>query len=123
MWQSLAKQFVVGGTLTSAVSYFALREGANIPVSTAGFMYGAPILIPYLSILAYRTRGADATATFNKHVLLGLMCSILLLLSWIFVKDLGYNAVVGFNVVYMVAVYGWYFWGAQPPTTPHSLRS
>ena len=115
MWQSLAKQFVVGGTVTSAISYFALRDGANIPVSTAGFLYGAPILIPYLSFLTYNSRGTDATITFNKHVLLGLMCSILLLLSWIFVKDLGYSAVVGFNLVYLVAVYVWYFWGRGVP--------
>ncbi len=109
MWKSLAKQFIVGGTLTTAVSYFALREGANISVSTAGFLYGAPILIPYLSILTYNSRGGAATATFNKHVLLGLLCSILLLLSWIFIKDLGFELVVGFNIVYMVLLYVWYF--------------
>ena len=109
MWKSLAKQFLVGGTLTSAISYFALREGAVLPVTTAGFLYGAPILIPYLSILTYNSRGGAATATFNKHVLLGLLCSILLLLSWIFIKDLGYNVVVGFNMVYMVLLYVWYF--------------
>lgn len=123
MWRSITKQFLIGGTLTSAISYFALSEGAHIPVSTAGFLYGAPILIPYLSLLTYNSRGGDATVTFNKHVLLGLMCSVILLLSWIFIKDLGFNVVVGFNLVYMVVVYAWYFWGARPPRTPHSLRS
>jgi len=122
MWRTLSKQFVVGGTVTAAMSYFALREGSSIPVSTAGFLYGAPILIPYLSLLTYNSRGGEATATFNKHVLLGLLCSIILLLSWIFIKDLGFNVVVGFNLVYMVAVYCWYF-GGGAPRPPHSLRS
>lgn len=116
MWQSLAKQFLIGGTLTSAISYFALRDGASLSVGTTGFLYGAPILIPYLSILTYNSRGKDAVATFNKHVLLGLASSILLLLSWVFIKSLGYSVVVGFNVVYIVAVYTWYFWEIAKPS-------
>lgn len=109
MWRDLVTQFMVGGTATAAISYFALGENAKIPVTTAGFLYGAPILIPYLSILTYNSRGGEATATFNKHVLLGALSSFVVLFSWIFISRLGFNLVVGFNFVYMVALYGWYF--------------
>ena len=115
MWRDLTKQFMVGGTATAVISYFALSDNAQIPITTAGFLYGAPILIPYLSILTYNSHGCDATATFNKHVLFGILSSFVVLFSWIFVRQLGYNFVVGFNFVYMVALYGWYFWRAVAP--------
>lgn len=122
MWLDLAKQFIVGGTATAAISYLALGKNAKIPVTTAGFLYGAPILIPYLSILTYNSHGGEATATFNKHVLLGAVSSFAVLLSWIFIKRLGFNFVVGFNFVYMVALYGWYFRGGESPSHSPTLR-
>ena len=107
--KELIMNFLAGGLLAVFFIFFlnAFKERAAAQIT--GFMYGAPLLLPYFAICVYLYIGSDGMVNFSRHTLLGLSFTIPILLAILCVKKKHYGMLLGTSIVYLIVIVSVYF--------------
>ena len=69
-----------------------------------GFLYGAPLLLPYFAIVVYMSVGSEAMPSFAAHTLAGLIFTIPLLIA-LWCTRTRYGLMLASSVVYLIVIF------------------
>tara|TARA_Y100000389_G_scaffold192753_1_gene220593 strand:- start:2531 stop:2884 length:354 start_codon:yes stop_codon:yes gene_type:complete len=107
--KSIISNFIIGGSIAIFTAYYISQFKAYNSSEISGFIYAAPVIIPYMLGMVYIYNGEKELQKFLKGFLLG-MCFTFPLIYLMTKVITQFKTMLIFSIFYIVFIVFGYIW-------------